>query len=197
MRETLLSFSGRLALLVASAALVAAAVGIGASMFGLVPEAALRLGNHQLAVGLREASVLRRGLWGMGSVVAVLVAFMLLRLAVRRPSRDRILLTRNKLGRPFGGGEVSVSRRGLCSIAAYTAQKHHGVFDALTDVRLSRRGWRVDLRVVLAPHAALPEVVAGLKTELHDAMYHHTGLPVDRLRIFAQLDPLSRSRRVR
>ena len=177
-------------------AAVAVAVFLGGNALGLAPTAHFRAAGYRVVLGVGDGQFADRAIYLGVALGVFLLGLLLMRLAVHNPARDKIVLTRTKIGRALGGGEVAISRRGLRAIAAHNAQKTKGVYEAFTDVSLHRRGWHVDLRIVLAPHAALPDVLSDMKTALYESLYHHTGLPVHKLRVYAQMDPLSKQRRV-
>ncbi len=137
--------------------------------------------------------------WMGGALVALVLGALFILLALARTSGDgkQIVLKGLTTNGLVGSGRVTVAQRSLRALAAYTAERVVGVREASPRLRLRTDGWHIDCRVSLTPAAALPEVTAQLKAALHDTIEHHTGLPVARVNIAAQLHAIEAGRRVR
>ncbi|MEQ9321391.1 MAG: hypothetical protein RIF41_19665 [Polyangiaceae bacterium] len=187
---------GRVAVAVLALATAASAVVVGASAMRLVPIGRISIGNVLLTLGLGDLPLQRRALWILGAVLVVILALLLLRSALRS-SGDRgfLLSSRGGVG-ALGGGSVVVSARSLHALATFTAERVDGVLEASTRIRQSRKGWRVDAWIVLSPRVELRSVAHDVRVAIEESLAGHTGLTVARTRIWAQLDPLSKKRRV-
>ncbi|GIV60490.1 hypothetical protein GQ464_007915 [Rhodocaloribacter litoris] len=156
-------------------------------------------GGFTLVLNLAEQPFGTVLTWAALAVWAILAGLLLLALALMRVADEgrRIVLRGTAPNGFYGGGQLTVAQRSLEALAAYTAERVDGVREARPRLRLRRKGWHIACRVTLAPDAALPDVSTRLKTALHDAIEHHTGLPVARVDIDAQLHAIDAHRRVR
>ena len=178
-------------LLVSLFGLLMAAGGLAVCMhaLGLLAPLVLILPGFTLVLNLTLLPLARILLWAGAALAAIPAGLLLLALGLSRSSgrRRRIVLQRAGLNGHYGGGEVTIALPSLTALAAYVAERVEGVREARPVVRLKRKGWHVVCPVTVAPDAALPDVAARLKTALHDALERHTGLPVARVDIEAQL----------
>jgi len=176
--------------------LALAAASIFGSVLGYLPTTRILIGQYSLALGLAGRSVLEKSLWSGGAFVVMLVALFLFGLVVRAGVQRSFTISNQKFGRFLSTGQVIVNARSIHALTAYTAERIKGIYEAGSRVRLVRRGWNVDLQIVVAPETSLPELLSLLKERMQSTMLNHTGLPVRRLRIWAQFDPISKKKRV-
>ena len=137
--------------------------------------------------------------WIGGSLLAMLAGLLLLLLAVARAAESgkQIVLNSQVDKGLYGGGQVTVSVQSLRALVAYTAEKVEGIRETVPRIRLRRDGWHIDCRVVLQPDLPLPDVTARIKKALLEAVEYHTGLPVARVNIAAQLKAIDADKRIR
>ncbi len=173
-----------------------AAVLVTSSVLGYMPTLRIFVGDDALILGLAGKSVIERGVWGVGAFFLFLSSFVLFGFALRSSHPRGFSISNQKFGRFLRTGQVVVSSRGIHALAAYTAERIKGVYEAATKVRLNRRGWWIDVHIVVAPETSLPELLAEIKERMQEVLMNHTGLPVARLRVWAQLDPMSNKKRV-
>ncbi|GIV58742.1 MAG: hypothetical protein KatS3mg042_1655 [Rhodothermaceae bacterium] len=180
-RRLLVAFFGLL--------LVAGGLVVGIHVVGLMAPIVLTLPGLTLVLNLADLTFMQMLGWATVSVWMVVVGLLLVGLGVMSATRQgrRIVLSRTALNGQYGGGRVTLAERSLVDLAAYVAERVDGVREARPVVRLRRKGWHVVCPITVAPEAALPDVAARLKTALHDAIERHTGLPVTRVDIEAQL----------
>jgi len=174
--------------------LLGAVVVIG-SVVDLIPAIRVMAGEYTLVLGLAGKAVALRAVWGGGAFVALLLSALLLTAALRGATGKNFVITSQRFGRFQSSGTVVVSARGMHALASYAAERVKGVYEAATKIDLKRKGWHVDLHIVVAPETSLPDLLADLKERVQTAIHHHTGLPVTRLRVWAQLDPISDKQR--
>lgn len=187
---------GRVALTLLALTTLAVAVFVAGSALRLVPLGELHLGNTSLTLGLADLPMTQRLAWLGGAALTGLLALALVPSVLRFGDNRLITLSTSRRSGMMGGGSIAVSSRSLHALAAYRAESVPGVLEALTRLKLKRKGWYVDLQVVLTQKAHVQEVGAELRTAMQDAMQSHTGYPVARLRVWAQLNPLSKRKRV-
>lgn len=183
-----------LALVATLLALTAAA--IFGSALGYLPPLRVMVGDYSLALGLAGRSILEKSLWGGGGFLILLIALLLFGWVVRGGVQRSFTISNRKFGRFLSTGQVMVSARGIHALAAYSAERIKGIYEAGSRVRLSGKGWNVDLHIVVSPESSLPELLAEIKERMQTTMLNHTGLPIRRLRVWAQLDPISNKKRV-
>jgi hypothetical protein len=161
-----------------------------------LPLGELQIGDTNVIVGLSDLPLATRTVWLVGAAMVAIVALLLLPAAFRSDRDGLVVLsTSRKLGM-VGGGSLAVSSRSLHALATYRAEAVPGVLEAFTRMRLKRKGWQIDLQVVLSPKCEVQAVGNELRTAMNEALRSHTGYPIARLRIWAQLDPLSKKQRV-
>ncbi len=178
-------------LLVSLFGLLMAAGGLAVCMhaLGLLGPLVLILPGFTLVLNLTALPFAQVLLWSGAALGAILAGLLLLAVGLMpaTPRKQRIVLQRSGLNGHYGGGEVTIALPSLTDLAAYVAERVEGVREAHPVVRLKRKGWHVVCPITVAPDAALPDVAARLKTALQDALERHTGLPVTRVDIAAQL----------
>lgn len=195
-RDGVFAAIGRIALALASLLLVAVVGIVLASSAGAVPMANVQLGGALVTLGLGDLPLGRRLVWGGGALLVGTLALFMLWTAVRSYRDRAIVLRRGRRGGMLGGGSVAVSERSLVALTVYAAERLAGVLEAFARIKLRRRGWRIDIWIALTPRAELPTLVDDVRIALQETLRSHTGYPIERLRIWAQLDPLSKSKRV-
>lgn len=195
-RDGVFAALGRIALAIASLLLVAVVSIVVASALGAVPVANVQFGSALVTLGLADLPLGRRLAWGGSALLVGVLAVVMLLTAVRSYRDRSIVLRRGRRGGMVGGGSVAVSERSLVALTVYAAERLVGVLEAFARIKLKSRGWRVDIWISLTPRAELPALVDDVRTALQDALRSHTGYPIARLRIWAQLEPLSKSKRV-
>lgn len=206
MNETILRGAWRLATFALGAVLLLGGLYVLLHALGLIPPLyygvpdALAADQRTVVLGVnldREpwTASLR---WGAGGLVALLLGLACLALAAARPRGEgRQVVLRGLDTEGYGDGTLTVSMRALRALVAAEAQRVRGVREATPHVRLRRGGWHVDCQVALDPAASVPEVAHTLKPRLHKALEHHTGLPVERVDVRAQIGLRDAHRRVR
>lgn len=137
--------------------------------------------------------------WGGLSISGLVVGFFFIWLAAAQTSRrgKQIVLSGNGGNEIYGGGRVTVSLGSLHAVVVRAAERIEGVREASPRLNLKSGGWHIDCLVAVTPDSAMPAVTAILKTTLKDTLEHHTGLPVERIDIAAQLNPVRDLQRVR
>lgn len=179
---------------------IAAAAWVFAHAVDAVAPAAYRTlgGAMRLDVDFSAIAMRYRLLWAALAVFVAFLGALMVALSVARSAQSKERRVRLS-GRSdhFSGGEVTVALRGLVALVRREAERDPGVREAEPYLKVGRHGWTVRCRVVTAPEAELPETISRLKPRLTDALEQHTGLPVHRLDIDAQLHSLDASGRVR
>lgn len=194
--DTTFAAFGRLAFALFALVGLAAAALVIASAFGALPLGQLNVSGTSVTVGLADLPMKTRLTWAGCAVLVVIVVLVSLPTALRFERDALITLSRSRRNGMIGGGSLAVSSRSLHALATFRAESVPGVLEAFTRLKLKRKGWYVDLQVVLTAKAEVQQVGKTLRTAMHEALRAHTGYPVARLRVWAQLDPLSKRRRV-
>ncbi len=199
MTETLHHVSLRIAALFLSFALLIASIVLGWQGLASNAPFEVSIGGMSLFFDFHELVLWQRAVWSSLAVFGFVLCLVLMRLAFLQPrSKQKQIVLSNPAGNGvYGGGRVSVSLGSLRAILVLTAERIEGVREASPELRLKRNGWHINCRVAIRPDASLPEVTAALKTRLKESIEHHTGLPVEKIDIAAQLNPIRDLQRVR
>ena len=191
-----MSFLGRIFLLTMALLLASVIVLAVMSTLGWIPSMAFTFAGTNVAIDPLPLSWGTKALWWLISLPVLLAAAVLVLIALSPSGSTQIYLNRTKMGRMLGGDELSVAKRGMDALAVYESLKIKGVMQADSNVRLRRKGWLVDLQLGLVPGTAIPEVIPSVHEAIGESLLHHTGVPVDKLRIRVQFGSSGTKKRV-
>lgn len=199
MTETLHNASLRLAALFLSFVLLIVSFALGWQVFTNQTPVALSIGGMSLSLDFYLLPLWQKAVWSSLAFVGFVLSLVLLRLALLQPrSRHKQIVLSSPGGDGvYGGGRVTVSLGSLRAILVRTAERVEGVREANPELSLKRNGWHINCSVAITPDASLPAVTGALKTRLKESIEHHTGLPVEKIDIAAQLNPIRDLQRVR
>ena len=130
--------------------------------------------------------------WTVGVCAGLLLVGLLLLVAELRPGpreEPRLVLKRDELG------TVTVTRRGVRTIVEREAQQVAGVAEAHARLQESDRGLHVFCRVAVDPAADLPALAQEVQGRVRAAVERAVGRPVAKVRVDAQVAPLTGARR--
>ena len=194
--DTLYVALGRLAAALGCLLGLATSLWVVASATSLAPPARLGLGDAAVSIGLDGLDGGTRALWAAGGVVASLLMLALFWRVLRAGADRGVVLSRGRQRGMLGGGTLEVSEASMHALANYTCERIDGVYEAYSKLTMRRRGWYADIALVLSPGAQVRDVALEVKKALEDSLRGHTSVGVARIRIWAQLDPLEKRRRV-
>ena len=180
--------------------MTAGLIGVSHSL-GFLPAYGLRVaGGLQVLLDLTEASPVARGVWAGACILLIILGLFLfvaaLTLPRRRLASDRVVLSGEQGEGAFGGGRVTMSKRGLRALVAHEVSRDPSVREAAPHLDLGPQGWRVACGLSLLPEASTPEVTKRLTDRVTEALARHTGLPVETVTFDVQLRSLTPERRV-
>ena len=184
-------------------ALVAAGVVVIAHALDAIDPIRSQVAGGGLAttLDLTDFPLRRRWAWAGGGLALVMLGLLLAVLAVAQTERARDRSARVRLGGAsrnglYQTGQVTVGMASLHALVAHAAERDPSVREADPVLKLGRRGWHLACRLSVVPDAAIPDLIARLKTTLPAALERHTGLPVVRTDLDVQVFALDARTRV-
>jgi len=98
---------------------------------------------------------------------------------------DRFYTLSNGQRAPYGNSKVWMARRAVLALVAHSARAVSGVVECAPRVRMTRKGWRVDLRVAVQMEAPMADTVDAVDAAVRGALTHATALPIHDVRVHA------------
>ena len=92
--------------------------------------------------------------------------------------------------RQDGLGQVRVARKSVRDLVQHEAAIVPGVVEVRPEVRKEAEGIVVYARTSLAPEAAATTVGQQLQEQIQKSVQHHIGLPVSKVQVTTQIEPL-------
>ncbi|MBK8011657.1 MAG: hypothetical protein IPK13_09910 [Deltaproteobacteria bacterium] len=173
-------------------ALVACGVFVGLSALYLLGPTVAHWRGVELSVAFHEETTAVRMAWTLTGVLIAAAGFFCLTMAggggAARES-ERVLLREPQPG-TYASMTVTISRRMLRGLIVRAAEDIPGVREADGQAALHKQGWVVDCRVAISPDAEIPALSQAVARSIRTALERHTGVPVDRISMHSQLDPV-------
>lgn len=196
MRTTLLRLTRRLILLTAGSCIVLAAAWLALDAMLIVQSTSLSFGGISLDIALANQPFETRVSWLLAALTAAGIGMFFMLVAIRRDRERRQWVVLNAQQTGVHNATIRISERALGALANRVTNTIDGVRQSSSTIALGKKGWDLRCRLQLWTEARIPEVVGKLERDLRASFEHHTGLPVARVQIETDFEPVGIDRRV-